>query len=742
MKSKFLKYFLFFLPPVLLSFPSQAQQKQILGMVVDKQDKIEVPLPGANVYWLGTTTGTTTDAEGHFQLPIPTEIAPQLVISYVGYVSDTVNVSGKEHIKVALQSSVSLNEVEVVGRQQSNSFSTSAPINVEKITAKELLKAACCNLSESFETNASVDVSYTDAVTGAKEIQMLGLAGIYTQVQTENFPAVRGLSKIYGLSYIPGTWIESIHISKGTESVLNGFEAISGQINVDYKKPWLSDKLNFNLYGASTGNTEMNAEVSHVLNNKWSTMLYLHGEYFQNEIDHNHDNFMDMPTVKQYNVMNRWKYSSGGKFEGQIGFKALSDHRVGGQIKAPDHNGHTGQLYSTELKTDRYELFTKTGLIFLDKPNKSVGLITHFVWHDQNGFFGNNNYNGLQQSIYSNFIYQNIIGTTNHRYRLGASMMYDLVDEQYSLLNFDREEIVPGVYGEYIYTNPGKYSLVGGLRADHHNEFGVFITPRVHAKFDLAEATALRFTFGKGTRTAHVISDNVSVLASSRNILITERLFPERAWNYGASFNHYFYLKGREAGINVDLYRTDFENQVIMDTYTDANSIFFYNLHGKSYSNSFQVQVSYELLPMLDVKAAYRLDDVVSTYNGIESRKALSARHKGLFNVGYATNFDKWMFDATLHYTGSKKLPSTSEYENQLEGEAANSPEFITINSQVTRNFKKWALYVGVENLTNYTQENVIIDAENPFGNNFDASVIWGPLMQRKIYAGLRYTIK
>lgn len=741
MKSQILKYILL-IPPLLLSLQATAQQKQIHGMVAEKQENKEVPLPGANVYWLGTTTGTTTDVQGHFMLPIPTDVEPKLVVSYVGYIADTINVSGKEHVKVLLKNSVSLNEVQIVGRQQSNTFSISSPINVEKITMKELQKAACCNLSESFETNASVDVSYSDAVTGAKEIQMLGLAGIYTQIQTENFPAVRGLSKIYGLNYIPGTWMESIKISKGTESVLNGFEAITGQINVDYKKPWLSDRLNLNLFGASTGNTEINAEVSHVLNDKWSTMLYTHGEYFQNELDHNHDNFLDMPKVKQYHVMNRWKYSSGGKFEGQIGFKVLSDLREGGQIKAPDHNGHTGQKYLTELKTDRYELFTKTGLIYKDKPNKSFGLINHIVWHDQNGFFGNNKYNGLQQSIYSNFIYQNIINNTNHTYRIGASLMYDLIDEQYSELNLDREEFVPGVYGEYIYTNPGKYTLVGGLRADHHNEFGTFITPRVHTKFDLAEATALRFTVGKGTRTAHIISDNVSVLASSRKIAVLERLFPERAWNYGASFTHYFYLKGREAGINVDLYRTDFENQVVMDTYTDANSIFFYNLDGKSYSNSFQVQVNYELLPMLDVKAAYRLDDVVSTYNGVESRKALTARHKGLFNVGYATNFDKWLINATLHYTGSKKLPATTLYANQLEGEVASSPEYITVNSQVTRNFKNWAMYVGVENLTNYTQENPIIDAENPFGNNFDASVIWGPLMERKFYAGLRYTIK
>jgi outer membrane receptor for ferrienterochelin and colicins len=742
MKLKFLKYFLLLIPPLVFALQTNAQQKQIHGMVMVKQDKKEVPLPGANVYWLGTTTGTTTDVEGHFQLPIPTEVAPVLVVSYVGFQSDTINVSGKENIKVALQSSVSLKEVEVIARQQSNSFSISSPINVEKITAKELQKAACCNLSESFETNASVDVSYSDAVTGAKEIQMLGLAGIYTQIQTENFPAVRGLSKIYGLSYIPGTWMESIKISKGTESVLNGFEAITGQINVDYKKPWLSDRLYVNLYGAGTGNTEFNAEASHIFNEKWSTMLYTHGEYFQNELDHNHDNFMDMPKVKQYNVMNRWKYSSSGKFEGQIGFKALGDLREGGQIKSSDQNGHIGQKYSTELKTDRYELFTKSGLIFKDKPNKSFGLITHFVWHDQNGFFGNNYYNALQQSIYSNFIYQNIIKTTNHTYRLGASLMYDLFDEQYAFLNLDREEIVPGVYGEYIYTNPGKYTLVGGLRVDHHNEFGIFITPRVHTKFDLGEATVIRLTGGKGTRTAHIIADNVSVLASSRNIILTERLFPERAWNYGASFTHYFYLKSREAGINIDLYRTDFENQVVMDTYTDANSIFFYNLDGKSYSNSFQIQLNYELLPRLDVKAAYRLDDVISTYNGVESRKPLTARHKGLFNVGYYTNFEKWLFDATLHYTGSKPLPSTSLFENQLDGESVTSPDYVTVNSQVTRNFKQWAVYAGVENLTNYTQEDVIIDAENPFGNNFDASVLWGPLMERKIYAGLRYTIK
>ncbi len=719
-----------------------AQASKIKGVVYAREEKSNTPLPGANVYWAGTTTGTVTDINGNFAIDIPQEIEPILVVSFVGFTGDTINVAGKSVIKVVLNRSVSLKIVEIASKQQSTFFSAVDPINLEKITSKELLKAACCNLSESFETNASVDVSYSDAVTGSKEIQMLGLAGSYTLMQAENIPIMRGLGRIYGLNYIPGTWMDNIQISKGTGSVLNGYEAITGQINIEYKKPWESERLNLNVYGASTGNTELNVEAARQLNDNWSTMVMAHGEYFQTDIDHNHDSFLDMPKVKNYNVFNRWKYSSGGRLEAQVGVKVLGDERVGGQYTELD--GAHGQhgLYKTKLATNRYEAFAKTGLVNFDKPHKSLGWINNVAWHDQDGYFGNNNYTGTQTSYYSNLIFQNIIDNTNHLYRLGASYQFDKIDENFAEQSYDRTEIVPGVFGEYTFTNPGRYVIVGGLRADYHNDFGWFATPRLHIKYDLKATTHLRLTAGKGTRVANLISDNVGVLASSRNIIVLEAPKQEVAWNFGTSLTHDYKFRGREGVLSLDYYYTTFDNQLIVDTYTDAASILFYNLDGKSYSNSFQAQLMYEPIDRLDVKAAYRMDKVVSTYNGVQSVKPLTARDKVLFNISYKTKFEKWVFDGTVLYTGRKKLPATVYSTDPLGENVSYSDPYVTANAQITRNFKKWSVYSGVENLTDYTQNNPIIGADDPFGTGFDATVIWAPLMGRKIYAGLRYKIK
>ena len=700
------------------------------------------PLPGANVYWLGTQIGTSTDADGKFTLAVPETDKPVLVISFVGYKNDTIPVRrNQKNVEVELKPDIDLDEVVIASRASGAHVSRMDPILTENITGAELHKAACCNLSESFETNASVDVSYSDAVTGAKQIELLGLRGTYSQIMTENIPNLRGLATSYGLGYVPGPWMESIQVSKGTAAVINGFESITGQINIEYLKPDLADKLYFNAYGNQHGKLEANAVSGIKLNDKWSTGIFLHGENLSHKIDDNGDSFLDMPLIRQVNFFNRWKYSSGHHIVTQFGLKVLDEDRTGGQMDfSKDMVRDTANPYGIDIKTRRYEGFWKGGYVF-ERPNTSFGMQQSFTHHRQESYYGLNDYDAEENSYYLNLIFQSYIGNTNHSFSTGTSFELRNFIEHLNDSTFTRFERIPGVFFQYTYTNGEKFTFIAGLRGDYHNEFGAFVTPRVHFRYKVTDHTILRASAGMGYRTANVYAENTSMLASSRHIYIVEDPKQEKAANYGINITQYIDILGRELKLNGEVYRTDFMNQVVLDYDKDPQSVYVYNLTGKSFSNVFQLEANYELISRLDVTMAFRYNDVQMTTNDILQYKPLLHKYKGLITLSYATNLNKWQFDFTTQFNGPGRIPSTASNPEEYRREES-SPFYTVINAQVTKYFKKWSIYLGGENLTNYKQKNPIIAADKPFGEYFDSSQIWGPVSGITVYAGLRFNIK
>ena len=225
---------------VILLFSFIALQAQVKGTV---KDNLGDPIAGANLFWQGTTQGTTTSADGTFSLSKPND-KHMLVVSFIGFENDTIHVSNRnETLDIVLREGVELSEVNVVSRKLGTMKLRNSVMNEDMISSAELNRAACCNLGESFVTNPSVDVTYSDAATGAKQIKLLGLSGTYVQMMTENMPNFRGISALYGLNYVPGPWMSAISVSKGAGSVINGYEAIAGQIRVDYKKPATSENI-------------------------------------------------------------------------------------------------------------------------------------------------------------------------------------------------------------------------------------------------------------------------------------------------------------------------------------------------------------------------------------------------------------------------------------------------------------------------------------------------------------------
>jgi outer membrane receptor protein involved in Fe transport len=738
--------FYFSIIALLVSLPAWAQIDSsvvVRGLVTEQQQNKRIPLAGATVRWAGSTVGTITDSVGRFHVPFDTS-SRQLLISYVGYQSDTLTVVNlRAEILSVLRPERTLSEVTVSGA--AGQLDRMNPIQTEFISQRTLAKAACCNLSESFETNASVSVSYADAVTGAKQIQFLGLGGQYVQTNVENIPTIRGLATTFGLNYIPGTWITSIDIGKGAGSVVNGYESMSGQMNVELQKPDSPDKLFLNGYVNSFGRLEGNANWSKPLSKKWSVGVLGHASTLRTEIDQNNDGFRDLPLYTQLNAINRYKYSS-DRFVAQFGVKALYEDRDGGQLSRFD--SPTSARYSFGNTTKRLEFFSKTAKLYPDKPYKGLGLILNGLHHEQSANFGYRPYLGLQRTFYANLIYQSIIGNTNHGYKTGLSYLLDDYHERLGAQRTDRTESVPGVFAEYTYSYLEKLTVVLGGRFDYHNLFGAQWTPRAHLKYNLSPNVALRASGGRGFRVPNVFIENFGYLVSSRAVFNNAPSRPEISWNYGLSLSNDMMLFGKKASLVLDYHRTTFENQLVVDL-EHPRELYLYNLQGQSFANSFQAELNVQPAKRFEIKAAYRLFDVQQSMGSPfgENRllpRMMVSRDRVLLNAGYALPFDKWKFDATLQWNGPRRIPYLrpgyvhTSYDNMP---IDYSPGFYNLNAQVSRAFRSgWEIYLGGENLTGFRQLNPIVSANDPFGANFDAgSRAWGPVTGRMIYLGFRF---
>lgn len=721
----------------------------VTGLVLEEDRKGAFkPLYGASVVWLGTEKGTTTDSSGVFFIP-PHATSRRLVVSFAGYESDTITVVNNLEIRTILASGKQLNEVRVTANRASTYVNALDPFRKAVITQKELLKAACCNLSESFETNPSVDVSFNDAVTGSKQIQLLGLSGNYTQLTVENLPGPRGLATPLGLNSIPGTWVESIQLIKGTGSVVNGFESIAGQINVELKKPASSEQLYANVYVNDFAKTDINLNLTKKIGNRWSTNLLLHDAFGYKKMDFNKDGFRDLPTGNLFSGTNRWSYDNGKGLMALFGIKFLVDEKEGGQVhfNASKDRGTT-HSYGLGIDIDRKEAFAKIGYVFPQKKYQSIGLQVSAFDHQQDSYFGLTTYNGRQKNFYTNLIYQSIIGNSDHKFKTGLSFQYDQYKEDFNTQVFRRTEAVPGGFFEYTYSPVENFDIVAGIRGDHNSLFGWFATPRFNVRFEPVSGTTVRLSAGRGQRTANIFAENNSVLVSARIVNIVGHadnraygLEPEVSWNKGISLDQKLRLFNRTATVALDFFRNDFENQVVVDL-ENPGEVKFYNLNGKSYSNSFQTEVNFQPLPRLDLRLAYRFFDVRTTYNGELLQKPLTAQHRAFANLGYEV--DGWKFDYTVSYNGKKRIPSTEGNPAHYQL-GTHSPDYAVMNAQISKTLGKkhpFDLYLGGENLGNYFQKTAILAAEEPFGAYFDASQIWGPVSGRMIYGGVRFKIK
>lgn len=638
-----------------------------------------------------------------------------------------------------------LNEVTITKRQTVRTMG--GAVNGQAMLKAELFKAACCNLGESFVNNPSVDVNYSDAATGAKQIKLLGLGGTYVQMMAEMLPTFRGAATPFALGYVPGSWMNSIQVSKGNASVKNGYEAMTGQINIEYLKPEDEQQVQVNMYGNSMGKFEANAMANLHINGSENvaTEILAHFENLWSHHDGNGDGFQDDPQVRQYNFQNRW-YAKAGRYLFHASLGALKENRSTGQVShhAQSATESTQPLYKIGIETNRYEASMKHALILNEEQQTSIALMGNVSMHEQDAGYGLKVYDVNEKNAYASLIFESNLGH-DHNLSAGLSLNHDYLHQDVRLthdaaLPTQRQiesETTPGAYAQYTFNLHERFIAMAGLRVDHSNVYGTFLTPRAHVKWVVSDLLTLRLSAGKGYRSPHALAENNYVLASGRALVIG-KLGQEEAWNYGVSTAWMIPVAKKTLKINAEYYYTHFLNQTVIDYDSDPHKITIADLDGRSYSHTFQIDASYTLIKGLDLTAAYRYNLVKTTYGGVLRSKPLQSRYKGLFTASYKPGMGLWQFDATFALNGGGRLPQSYTKADGSTAWKDHYKAYPTLNLQVTREFRHFAIYAGGENLTGYKQENPIIGCHNPWGDTFDSTLVYGPISGAMFYAGFR----
>ena len=653
------------------------------------------------------------------------------VASLLSYNDSEGNAPADSSYQDSIFKDQTLQEVKAVARKPGTSRLAGA-VNGIAMNKDELFKAACCNLGESFTTNPSVDVAYNDATTGARQIKLLGLSGTYVQMLTENLPNFRGAAIPYALGYVPGPWMKGIQVSKGSASVKNGYESITGQINVDYLQPEDEQQVEVNLFGDTKSRIEANADANVHLSDRWATEILLHHENIIKNHDDNGDGFYDMPGREQYNVQNRWVYK--GKsyiFHGGLG--ALKEIRSSGQ---DGEHVHSDDIYRIKLHTNRYEGYMKHAFILDHEHDTNIAFMSSASMHQLDALYGNKFYDLNEKNLYGSLMFETNF-STQHNLSLGLSFNHDYLGQN---MGKNEKETTPGAYAQYTYTLGTKLTAMAGVRFDHSSLYGNFFTPRFHVKYSPVDAISIRLSAGKGYRTVFGMAEYNYLLASGRSLNISKSLKQEEAWNYGLSTAFYIPMFGKTLKLNAEYYYTDFRNQAVVDYDANKEFISIYNLIGKSYSHTFQIDASYPLLKGLEITAAYRLNDVKCTYDYGKTlkEKPLTSKYKALFTASYKTPLGLWQFDATVQLNGGGRNPEPYQLADGSRSWSPRFHSFEQVSAQITRWFRHWSIYVGGENLTGFKQKTPIYGASNPWGSDFEPTLVWGPVEGRMFYAGVR----
>ena len=768
-------------------------QEPLKGRILSKDGQETIAIENAQIQWINTQLFAKSDIDGNFQLTFSND-AQNIIITHPNYQTDTLDVKTGDYIIHFLRPNQQLEGVSLVQRRKSMMQSYQEIGNIINVSSDELLKAACCTLAESFETNPSIDSYYPDALSGVRQIRMLGLDYNHISLSNENIPISRTISQRFGFSFIPGPQIESIQILKGAGSLTGGFETLGGQINIEMLKPLNDNKAFVNLFRSFHGRSELNISTAFSLNEKIYSSIHGHFSQRKTKLDHNSDGFLDNPLVRQFNLLNRWQYIDSEKGLIAFGsFRVVDDEKKTGQLDSDfDMNQPEDDYWKSFIKTFGFESSLKFGYVNPEIPYRSIGLQLSFIHHDQNSFFDKRTYDLTHSSFYSSLIYSSIISNTKTTFKTGLNFGFDSIDQ--TITGFDQTQIpqtsFAGSFFEVTHNNLDGLSMIGGLRLDLHSQLGFFVTPRFNLRYQLFDRTQLRFSIGTGRKYSYYIAENQQFFASNREIVLKgnpEDIPINFALNIGGSITQRFDFFGVSNTLTVDYYSTDFQSKTVAD-WEQPGKISFYQLNGRSLSNSFQIEYNFIPSNQWELRMAYRNEDASTDYQNRYNKIPLRPFERLFLNASWVSsvseNGGQWKANMTIQLIGSQRMVPTSSLEtqglyfahslvgrdlNQLrrisDGSIQNTdvlgdsplgaplpgsgiykewytPIYRIINAQLNRQINdSMELYIGGENLNSYTQKDPIVAAESPKSLEFDATQVYAPIFGAMLYIGLRWQL-
>lgn len=726
----------------------------VKGKLFGMQGTEKEMLPFGMVRWLGQDTGVLTNENGVFELNPIGASSTTLIASKEGYLSDTIVIGSRAYISITLrQAPKKLHEATVTDR--SGAYISSIQVTqTEVINQNELSKAACCDLAGCFGTQASVQPQTTNVVTNAQELRILGLSGVYNQVLVDGFPMIQGLSYTYGISTYPGTTIDNIYVSKGTTSVAQGYEGMSGQINLVSRTPEKADPLLLNAYLNSFGELHLNTTIAAPIgkSKKWHSLLALHTVQPAGHIDGNQDGFLDLPLLTRYMAAHKWTYNNPQKkgLALQIGLRMVYENRVGGQNNFdPKRDEGSNKIYGQHVQYQQPEATLKAS--YRINENMAIVLQSSAFAQNQDTWLGTTHYTAHQKSAYVN-LQQELQWRKQHALKYGLSYRYQALQENIQFTDtslprgyagtYQTPLSVPGLFAENTFHwAKDRITLITGVRIDQHQTWGWNCTPRAMLKYAINSQHTLRASAGKGWRQVNLFSEHTNLLASARDLLFLETLKPEVAYNWGGSHTYRF-AKGITKGtITLDFYSTHFTNQFFPDYDQDATKIIIKNFEGVSRSKGMQLEGSFTFKKQIEVRMAYNYLSVYRVVQGAQTQLPFNARNRAMAALSYHTKNNRWQADANTHWFDKMRLPPTASNPLLYRRPDYSTP-YATINMQITYRWKELELYAGCENMTQFRQPNAIISAENPFSPYFDLSSVWGPTRGREGYVGVRYHLK
>ncbi len=743
-----------FLIIIFLCFAVNVHSQTISGKVFGKKGSYNEILHGATLVWVGTTNAVSTDESGVFKINSDGITDKRLIATYFGYREDTIEINEQKYISIYLEPfQKDLTAVTVIGSYSSSFISRSNPIKTEVITQKELTKSACCDLAGCFETQATVQPQTTNIITNSKELRILGLSGVYNQILFDGMPMIQGLTATYGISSYPGTLVDNIYVSKGANSVLQGFESISGQINIEPKMPEKTDKLLLNVYLNNFLEKHLNVNYATKVgkSNKWNTLIALHSVQPASKFDRDQDNFLDLPLLQRYMLYNRWKYGNEKEagWYSHIGLRYLNEIRLGGQSSFdPNTEKGSTNVYGQVVNYNQPELYTKTGYRFND--NSAIELMGSVFYQDQDSYFGTVKYKAEQKSIYLNMQHE-YLWEDQHLLKYGFSLRNQYINEKISFTDtslqrtyaglYNTEMVVPGFFAENTFHwNNDKVVWIFGARLDHHQDFGYYFTPRTLLKYSFNKYNTIRATLGTGWRQVNLFSENINLLVSSRDVVFQEQIQPEKAMNWGINYTYRVNKNNFEGTFSGDFYQTNFINQFFPDYDTDPTKAFIRNFSGKSISNAFQIEANLKFYNVLEFRTAYNYLDVYRIENNFKNILPFNPKNRLMAAFSYRPKNNKWYFDVNAHWYDQQRLPNTSSNPVEYRNPEYSKP-YELVNAQITYKVKQFEIYSGIENVFDFRQKKPIISWENPFGKYFDTSSVWGPTRGKEMYVGFRLKI-